>query len=69
MDTKILVLAEHDNSELKPTTLNTITAAKMLGKVSVLIAGYECSNVVTAARQIKDVEIVLEANHKLFQNS
>ena len=69
MDTKILVLAEHDNSELKPTTLNTITAAKMLGKVSVLIAGYECSNVVTAARQIKGVEIVLEANHKLFQNS
>ncbi len=35
-----LVLAEHDNAVLKPSTLNTITAAaKAGGDVTVLVAG------------------------------
>ena len=35
-----LVLAEHDNKELKPATLNAVTAASQLGgDVHVLVAG------------------------------
>ena len=37
----ILVIAEHDNEELKGATLNTITAAKEIGtEIDLLIAGF-----------------------------
>ena len=39
----VLVIAEHDNAELKPATLNTVTAAKTLGDVTVLVAGSGCA--------------------------
>ena len=36
----VLVLAEHNNAELNPATLNTITAASQIGgDVHVLVAG------------------------------
>ena len=35
----VLVIAEHDNKELKPSTLHTVTAAARLGDVAVLVAG------------------------------
>ena len=39
-----LVIAEHDNSNLKPGTANAVTAAaKMGGDVHVLVAGQGCS--------------------------
>ena len=41
----VLVIAEHDNAELKPATLNTVTAAKTLGDVTVLVAGSGCPGV------------------------
>ena len=42
----VLVIAEHDNSKLKPFTLNAITAAsKIDGDVHVLVAGANCENV------------------------
>jgi electron transfer flavoprotein alpha subunit len=45
-----LVLAEHDNRRLRPSTLNVITAAgKMAGEVHVLVAGRDCAEV---ARQV-----------------
>ena len=42
----VLLIAEHDNSKLKPFTLNAITAAsKIDGDVHVLVAGANCENV------------------------
>ena len=36
----ILVIAEHDNSSIKPATLNAVTAATQIGgDVHVLVAG------------------------------
>ena len=38
----ILVIGEHDNSELKPSTLNAVTAAQQLGaEIDLLVAGSE----------------------------
>ena len=38
----ILVVAEHDNSELKTATLNTITAAQKVGNdIDLLVVGHE----------------------------
>ena len=46
----ILVYAEHDNAELKPATLNAVTAAlAMGGDIALLIAGDGCDAVAEAA--------------------
>ena len=70
----ILVLAEHDNKELKPATLNTIGAAvKIGGDVHVLVAGANVSNVAAAAAKVAGVAKILKADdasleHQLAEN-
>ncbi len=59
----ILVLAEHDNKELKPATLNTVTAAKKIGgDVHVLVCGSGCSAVAQSAAKIEGVTKVLKCD-------
>ena len=58
----VLVIAEHDNEELKPATLNTVTAAAQLGDVDILVAGSGCDAVVEAASKIAGVGKVLKAD-------
>ena len=55
----VLVIAEHDNTALKPATLNTVTAAVVLGDVTVLIAGAGCRPAADAATAIDGVAKVL----------
>ncbi len=52
---KTLVLAEHDNSVLKDATLNTVTAARELGDVHLLVAGMGCRAVAEQAARIAGV--------------
>jgi len=62
----ILVLAEHDNKELNPSTLTTVSAAAKLGDdIHVLVAGSACASVAEAATKIAGVTKVLksEAEH------
>ena len=41
----ILVLAEHNNTDIKSSTLNTISAASEIDQdIHVLVTGYECEN-------------------------
>ena len=48
----ILVIAEHDNNNLKGSTLNTITAASLLdGEISLLIAGSNMNSVLEELKQ------------------
>ena len=65
----ILLVAEHDNSELKADTLNAVTAASELGKVIVLIAGYNCASVANQAANICGVTKVIVADDVAFANS
>ncbi|KLN62368.1 electron transfer flavoprotein subunit beta [Kiloniella spongiae] len=56
----ILVIAEHDNSSIKPATLNTVTAATQLGDdVHILVAGSGCAAAGEAAAKIAGVSKVL----------
>lgn len=69
----VLVIAEHDNAELKPATLNTVTAAAQLGDVDILVAGSNCGAVADAAAKIQGVGKVLKADagelaHGLAEN-
>jgi len=69
----ILVIAEHDNSEVKSATLNAITAAKEIAKASggditVLVAGSGCTGVSGEAAKIDGVSKVLCANGAEYEN-
>jgi electron transfer flavoprotein alpha subunit len=58
-----LVIAEHDNAQLKGATLNTITAAAACGgDVHVLVAGENAAAVAQAAAQVPGVSKVLHAD-------
>jgi len=58
-----LVIAEHDNNQLTPITLNAITAAKQLGgEVSCLVAGSQCSSVVSELAKAQGVGKILVAD-------
>lgn len=66
----ILVIAEHDNIELKPATLNAVSAAGELGsEINLLVVGSECGVVVDKARKIAAVKKILhcDANHYRHQ--
>jgi electron transfer flavoprotein alpha subunit len=61
----ILVLAEHDNKNIKKSTLNTVAAAKKLGgDIHVLVAGHGCAEAAKAAAAIAGVAKVLHADAK-----
>lgn len=61
----ILVIAEHDNQQLNPATLNAISAAAQLeGPIHVLVAGNEAQAVADAAAQVAGVEKVLLAENE-----
>lgn len=58
-----LVIAEHDNHHLKPSSLSAVTAAVQIGgPVDVLIAGHECAVVADQAALISGVRRVLHAD-------
>jgi electron transfer flavoprotein alpha subunit len=65
----ILVIAEHDNAELKGATLNTIAAAKAIGgDIAVLVAGAGCSAVADAAAKVDGVSKVLLADNAAYEH-
>lgn len=64
----VLVIAEHDNSELKEGTLNAITAATQLGDVTVLVAGHNSQTVADAAAQVAGVAKVLHSDAAHYEN-
>ena len=69
-----LVIAEHDNANLKPVTRNVLAAAKALGgDVHVLVAGASCAGAAKQAAAIGGVAKVLVADnaaygHQLAEN-
>ncbi|MCC7276312.1 MAG: FAD-binding protein [Alphaproteobacteria bacterium] len=70
----VLVLAEHDGSALKPSTLNAVTAAAAIGgDIHLLVAGQGCAAAAAAAAKVAGVAKVLVADdaayaHPLAEN-
>ncbi len=57
---RILIIAEHDEKELKPATLNTITAGLALApSVSVFVGGENTQPIAEAVAQLTGVDCVL----------
>ena len=65
----ILVIAEHDNSNLKPATLNTIAAGSEISpSVHLLVAGNSCQSVADECSAVEGVEKVLLADDVAYEN-
>ena len=64
-----LVIAEHDNAELKPQTLVTVAAATAIGgDIDVLVVGSGAAGVADAAAKIPGVGKVLLADDAAYAN-
>ena len=64
----ILILVEHDNQEVKASTLNTVTAAKQLGDdVHALVVGFNCDQVVTTSAKIVGINKVLKIDSAEYE--
>ena len=65
----ILVIAEHDNNELKGSTLNTVTAASEIGgEVSVLVVGSESFSAAEQASKIAGISSVIHVDDPIYKN-
>jgi electron transfer flavoprotein alpha subunit len=63
-----LVLVEHDNGEVKDSTLAAVTAASKLGEVHLLVAGEGVGSVAEAAARISGVARVHVADGPAFSH-
>ncbi|RQR30113.1 electron transfer flavoprotein subunit alpha/FixB family protein [Burkholderia sp. Bp9142] len=65
-----LVIAEHDNAQLKSATLHTIAAARTLSNgVHVLVAGHAAQPVAQAASQVAGVDKVIHVDAPHFADA
>jgi len=63
----VLVIAEHDNVNLKPGTLNTISAAaKIDSDIVVLVVGEACQAVAEQAAKVSGVSKVILADNSAY---
>ena len=66
----ILIIAEHNNSELAPVTASVVTAAKQIGgDIDVLVAGKACDSVAEATAKIDGVTKVLKCSADHYEHA
>jgi electron transfer flavoprotein alpha subunit len=65
----VLLIAEHNNKELRPFTLNAVTAASQLDSdLHVLVIGHNCSDVAKKTSEIPEVKKVLHTEGSYYEN-
>ena len=65
----ILVIGEHDNTNLKTGTLNTLAAAQQLdGSVDLLLVGSNHEKVVDEAKTINGINQILLVDNEIYKN-
>ena len=65
-----LVLADHDNQQLSPATLNTVAAAREIAdEVDLLVAGHACQAVAEQAAAVSGITKVLLADAPHYANA
>lgn len=66
----ILIIAEHDNESLNPATLNSVTAANVIGgDIHILVAGHNCASVAEQAAKVAGVSKVLNADSSAYEHA
>lgn len=65
----ILIIAEHNNLQLKADTAKTLTAALAIGgDIHLLVAGHQCQSVAAEAATLQGVSKVLVADNEIYQH-
>jgi electron transfer flavoprotein alpha subunit len=65
----ILVIAEHDNTNIKGATLNTIAAATQISNdITLMIIGSDCASVVTEAQSFDGVSKIILIDDDKYKN-
>jgi electron transfer flavoprotein alpha subunit len=66
----VLIIADHDNANIKSATLNSVTAAKQLGdELHLLVAGSGCRSVAEKAAQIDGINKVLVCDAAAYKHA
>ena len=64
-----LLIAEHDNKEVRPFTLNAISAASQINEdVHVLVIGSNSEEVAKSISQVPNVKKVIHVNNSIYEN-
>ena len=64
-----LLIAEHNNKEVKPFTLNAITAASQIDQdLHVLVIGHSCEAVAKSISEIPNVKKVIHIDDAIYEN-
>ena len=65
----VLLIAEHDNQEVRPFTLNAITAALQIDQdIHVLVIGYNADAVVKFISEVPNVKKIIHVDNEIYQN-
>ena len=65
----ILLIAEHNNKDVKPFTLNAISAASQINEdVHVLVLGLNSDNVAKSISEVPNVKKVIHINNSIYEN-
>ena len=65
----VLVLAEHNNIDIKSSTLNTISAASQIDQeIHVLVTGYQCEELANKVSKCEKVSKVFFADNEKLKN-
>ena len=65
----VLLIAEHDNKEVRPFTLNAISAASQINEdVHVLVIGSNSEEVAKSISQVPNVKKVIHVNNSIYEN-
>ena len=66
----VLLIAEHNNKEVKPFTFNAITAASQINDdLHVLVLGYEAEDVVKSLSEVPNIKKVIHVNYSHIVSS
>tara|TARA_B100000963_G_scaffold304_1_gene271 strand:+ start:2204 stop:3157 length:954 start_codon:yes stop_codon:yes gene_type:complete len=65
----VLLIAEHNNKEIKPFTFNAISAASQINEdVHVLVIGSNSEEVSKSVSQVPNVKKVINVNNPIYEN-
>ncbi len=64
-----LLIAEHNNKEVKPFTFNAITAASQIDQdLHVLVIGHSCEEVAKSISEVPNVKKVIHIDDSIYEN-
>ena len=65
----VLLIAEHNNKEVKPFTLNAITAASQIDQdLHVLVIGKNADGVSKSISEVPYVKKVIQVDNEIYEN-